>query len=103
MKPAADRSLRIDGAPAATVEFRFDGRRIVGRPGESIASALWAAGIRTLRHSPGRAAPRGVFCNVGVCQECVVVVEGRHRPACTTPVAPGLDVASIALDPDIGA
>jgi len=103
MKPAADRSLRIDGATAATVEFRFDGRRVVGRPGESIAAALWAAGIRTLRRSPGRGAPRGMFCNVGVCQECVVSVEGRRRPACTTTVSPGLDVVSIAADSDTAA
>lgn len=103
MKPAAERSLRIDGTAGATVEFRFDGRRVVGRPGESIAAALWAAGIRTLRRSPGCAAPRGVFCNVGVCQECVVVIAGRRQPACTTPVAAGLDVASLAHDPDAGA
>jgi len=103
MKPAADRSLRIDGESAATAEFRFDGRRVVGRPGESLASALWAAGIRTLGHSPGCAAPRGLFCNVGVCHQCVVVVDGLRRPACTTPVVAGLDVASIALDPDAGA
>lgn len=100
MKSAADRSLRIDGAPVTTVEFRFDGRQVVGRAGESIAAALWAAGIRTLRHSPGRAAPRGVFCNVGVCQECVVVIAGRRQPACTTPVTQGLEVTSIATEPE---
>ncbi|MEP7182423.1 MAG: (2Fe-2S)-binding protein [Betaproteobacteria bacterium] len=95
MKPAADRSLRIDGAPVTTVDFRFDGRPVSGRAGESIATALWAAGIRTLGHSPTRGTPRGMFCAVGVCQECVVLVDGRRQPACTTQIAAGLDVTSV--------
>jgi predicted molibdopterin-dependent oxidoreductase YjgC len=103
MKPAADRSLRIDGAPATTVEFRFDGRPVSGRAGESVATALLAAGVRTLGESPVRHAPRGMLCAIGVCQECVVVVAGRRQPACATPVAAGLDVTSIPCAADVAA
>ena len=95
MKPAADRSLRIDGAPATTIEFRFDGRPVSGCAGESVATALWAAGVRTLGHSPTLGTPRGMFCAVGVCQECVVLVDGRRQPVCTTPIAAGLDVIPV--------
>jgi aerobic-type carbon monoxide dehydrogenase small subunit (CoxS/CutS family) len=52
---------------------------------------LWAAGIRRLRGSPG-GAPRGLFCGMGVCQECVVEVEGATLPACQTRVADGMVV-----------
>jgi hypothetical protein len=79
----------------AAFEFTFDGRRVTARPGQSVAMALWAAGIRALRESPLDAAPRGVFCAIGVCQECVAVIDGVRRPACRVPARPGLDVLPI--------
>jgi hypothetical protein len=61
--------------------------------------ALWEAGFRALRPSPVDATPRGVFCAIGICQECAVIVEGVRRPACTTTVVPGLSVRSIRDHP----
>jgi predicted molibdopterin-dependent oxidoreductase YjgC len=68
----------------------FDGRTILGYEGESVASALLAAGIRTLRASPRAEAPRGAFCWMGICQECVVVADGVRRPACRLEVQDGM-------------
>ena len=83
------------GAP---IDFYFDERRVTGRPGQSVAIALWEAGIRTLRRSPVDRAPRGMFCAIGVCQECVVMIGEVRRPACMTLVQPGLRVR---LVPDL--
>ena len=79
------------GPPLA---FTFDGAPVGGYAGESVAAALLAAGISTLRRSPRDGAPRGAFCWVGICQECTVVVDGRRRPACGTAVTEGLVVLS---------
>jgi len=79
----------------ASVDFYFDGRLVTGRPGQSVAIALWDAGIRTLRHSPIDGAPRGMFCAIGVCQECVVMIGEVRRPACTTLVQSGLRVLPV--------
>ena len=68
-----------------------DGQSVQAYVGESLATALLAAGIATFRSSPG-GAPRSAFCHMGVCQECVVHVNGRAVPACTTVVEDGLDV-----------
>jgi len=85
-------SLRIAGiARGASISLSVDGRAVEAFAGESIATALWAAGIRHLRASPG-GAPRGMFCGMGVCQECVVEVEGVSVLACQTRVVEGLDV-----------
>jgi len=66
------------------VEFEFEGRRLFGRRGESLAAALAAAGIRELR-ATRRGEARGLFCGMGVCQECLVEVDGRaNRRACMT-------------------
>jgi len=92
-------SLRIAGiARGARVSLRVDGRTVEAFAGESIATALLAAGIRRLRSSPG-GAPRGVFCGMGVCQECVVEVDGLAVLACQTRVAPGIQVHLRRDDP----
>ena len=84
--------LRIAGVSrGAAVTLWVDGRAVPAFAGESIATALWAGGIRRLRTSPG-GAPRGMFCGMGVCQECVVEVEGVTVAACQTRVADGLSI-----------
>lgn len=85
----------MSGECGAAIDFTFDGRRVTAHPGQSVAMALWHAGIHALRESPLDTAPRGVFCAIGVCQECVVVIDGVRRPACTTLVRPGLNVLSL--------
>jgi len=86
------RPLRIPGlARGAPVTLRVDGRPLPAFAGESIATALLAAGIRTLRASPG-GTPRGLFCGMGVCQDCVVEADGATVPACRTRVREGMEV-----------
>jgi len=84
------------------VSFRFDGMTYVANEGDSIAAALLAAGVRTLRHSPSDDAPRGIYCGIGHCYECRVAVDGRASVrACLTPVADGMTVESgLAQEPD---
>ena len=77
------------------VVFSVDGRHVGAHAGEMLAAALMAAGIVKLRQSPG-GAPRGAFCLIGVCQECVVRIEGRTRQACLTPVTDGMVVELIS-------
>ncbi|HKT79779.1 MAG TPA: (2Fe-2S)-binding protein [Vicinamibacterales bacterium] len=87
--------LRIGGASRGRrVGFLFDGRPVSAYEGESIAGALACAGIRTLRTSPRSGAPRGMFCMMGSCQECVVRIDGRIALSCQEPVREGLDVRS---------
>lgn len=92
-------SLRIVGITrGASVKLYVDGRPVEAFAGENLATALWAAGIRQLRTSPGGAS-RGMFCGMGVCQECVVEVEGVAVLACQTRVAEGLEVHLRRDDP----
>jgi len=84
----------MSGNRGASVDFYFDGRVVTGRSGQSVAIALWDAGIRALRRSPVDSAPRGMFCAIGICQECVVMIDGVRRPSCVTVVQPGMRVLS---------
>ena len=65
------------------------------RPGENLATALFAAGTKTLRTSPRSGSPRGMFCLMGSCQECLVMVDEHRVLACRTTVADGMRVEVI--------
>ena len=77
---------------APPVEISFGGRPVAAFEGETVAAALTAAGIRTLR-TDDRGEPRGVFCGMGICFDCLVRIDGRaNQRACMTKVAPGMRV-----------
>ncbi|MFE6624481.1 (2Fe-2S)-binding protein [Streptomyces sp. NPDC008086] len=70
--------------------FTFDGEPVRARSGQSVAAALIASGRRSWRHTRIEGRPRGVFCGIGVCFDCLVTVNGRpnHR-ACLVEARPG--------------
>ena len=83
--------MRPTGSP---VGFSFDGREIEALEGETIAAALAASDIVAVRQARS-GAPRGPFCGMGVCFDCLVTVDGRpSQRACLTKVAAGMDVRS---------
>jgi predicted molibdopterin-dependent oxidoreductase YjgC len=71
----------------------FDGRSIDVRSGETIAGALLGSGITSWRTTRFGGRPRGVFCGIGVCFDCLVVVNGQpgHR-ACLRVAEPGDEI-----------
>ena len=94
---SAEDALRIhDANHTVAVELFLDGRRFTARAGESVAAALFASGVKTLRTSPRLREARGMFCLMGSCQECLVMVDGRRTLACQTPVTDGLRIETVA-------
>ena len=78
----------ISRGPAFQIEV--DGQTIAAYPGETIATALIAAGHRLIRYSSIAGEPRGLNCGMGVCFECLVTVNGHpDLRACITPAHPG--------------
>jgi hypothetical protein len=85
-----DRALVTRDEP---FEFEFDGCRVRAYPGETVGAALTAAGITTFRTTRVHGAPRGLFCGIGVCFDCLVVVDGApNQRACLTAALPDLIV-----------
>jgi glycine/D-amino acid oxidase-like deaminating enzyme/bacterioferritin-associated ferredoxin len=79
---------------AEPVRITFDGVVLEALPGETVAAALAAADIVTVRKSR-YSLPRGPFCGMGVCFDCLVTIDGRSsQRACLTKVAAGMDVRS---------
>lgn len=86
--------LRIDGFPrGAAITIIVNGRPLRAYEGETVHAALLAGGLLTLRRSRTLDEPRGIFCGMGVCQECLVTVDGvPHQRACMLPVAAGMEI-----------
>ena len=77
----------------ALVEFNFDGKTYTGYEGEPIAVALRAAGVMVHRHTMKNHEPRGIFCAIGRCTDCVMVVDGKpNTRTCVTPLEAGMKV-----------
>lgn len=87
-------AIRLDGVSshARRVRFAADGRVLEASEGAMLAAVLAAHGIVELRASPREGTPRGAFCYMGVCQECLVRVDGILAQACLTPVREGMQV-----------
>jgi len=78
------------------VRFVVDGQLVDAFEGESVAAALYAAGLRELRRSPRDGAPRGLFCMMGSCQECLVWVGARKLPSCQVAVDVALEIETLS-------
>lgn len=71
----------------------YDGKKIPAVSGEPVVAALLAAGVRIMRHTEKKDQPRGIFCGIGRCNDCKMVVDGvPNTRTCVTPVREGMVV-----------
>jgi D-hydroxyproline dehydrogenase subunit gamma len=84
---------RLPDAAGEGVTLTIDGRRIAARAGDSVAAALLAAGIAQCRTTPVSGAPRAPYCMMGVCFDCLVMIDDvGNRQACLVAVRDGMSV-----------
>jgi sarcosine oxidase subunit alpha len=80
---------------APDCEITFDGRRVPARAGESVASALLAAGRPLVARSAKYHRPRGPFCLAGSCGSCLARIDGQpNQRTCRVVCRPGMAVES---------
>lgn len=73
--------------------FRFDGKPVDAIDGDTVASAVFRAGVRTFTRSIKAHRRRGLYCLTGDCANCLVTIDGvPGERACVTPVREGIDV-----------
>ena len=76
---------------APLVEITVDGLAIPACEGEPILAALLANGIRINRYTVKKHEPRGLFCGIGQCTDCAMIVDGQPNVrTCITPVKAGM-------------
>jgi hypothetical protein len=78
-----------DLAPARFT-ISLDGEPIDVEPGQSVGAALIAAGHRSWRRTRAGDRPRGLFCGIGVCFDCLATINGQpNQRACLVEARPG--------------
>ena len=88
------KAIRIpDIARGTSFEIEVNGQKVLAYEGESLATVLMAAGIRSFEHHDAPHAPSRLFCGMGTCQQCLVTIDNLPNcQACQTFVRPGMKV-----------
>lgn len=77
------------------ISFTFNGEAFTCESGQSIAAALIAADNLELRRTRFESEPRSIFCGIGICFDCVVVIDGvSNQRSCLIEAKPGMKVES---------
>lgn len=80
------------GAGDAVVTVFVDGTAIAMRAGETAAAAVLLAGGPS-RTTPVTGAPRAPYCLMGVCFDCLLVIDGvASRQGCLEEVRDGMRI-----------
>ena len=75
------------------VTFYYDDKPLEGYEGEPIATALKENGVSVHRYTKKNHEPRGIFCAIGRCTDCVMIVDGvPNIRTCITPLKEGMRV-----------
>ena len=86
------------------VKFIYNGKELEGYQGEPISAALKVAGVMAHRYTAKTHEPRGVFCAIGRCTDCVMIVNGKPNiRTCITPLEEGMVVQTqygVSAEPD---
>jgi predicted molibdopterin-dependent oxidoreductase YjgC len=89
-KGGGDVTLTIDGKPVST------------RSDDSVAAAALASGVVRFRTSTVSGEPRGPYCMMGVCFECLLTIDGKsNQQACMVKVRPGMRVKTQSGRPSV--
>lgn len=85
--------LNFERVRGREVTIYFEGKPIKAHEGETIAMALYAAGVKTFQHSIEKHRPRGLFCAIGKCSSCLMKVNGiPNIRTCITLVEEGMQI-----------
>ena len=94
---------RVAARRESVIIVSVDARPVSAYAGETVAAVLLAEGIRVFRHTAKRGEPRGIFCGMGICYECLVTVDGvPNVRACVTTVEPGMVIQTGRSEPQHG-
>ena len=84
---------RLDESPRQTVTVVINGRSVAVPQGESVAAAVLAENIGYSRTTPVKQLPRAPFCMMGVCFDCLMVIDGvPNQQACMVQVRDGMRI-----------
>lgn len=86
---------RLHDPQDGLIRFEYDGRELTGCKGDTVAAALLAAGIVSIRTTVISGAPRAPYCMMGACFDCLVTIDGvGNRQACLVELGDAMRIES---------
>lgn len=75
------------------VTIYFEGKPLTAEKGDTVAAVLTSYGIKDFRYTRKRQEPRGIYCAIGRCTDCMMTINGKPNVrSCMTPVEEGMKV-----------
>ncbi|MGA8112357.1 MAG: (2Fe-2S)-binding protein [Actinocatenispora sp.] len=100
-QPRGPRRTGDDTTAPAGDQIVVDGVPVPLRPGDTVAACLLGEGRLSWRRTRQTGRPRGVFCGIGVCFDCLVTVNGTPGVrACRYTAAPGDEIRTGPAEPN---
>ena len=85
--------LAASNLNAGLLAVTIDGKPFAARDGDTVAATLLAAGLADCRTTPVLGSARGPFCMMGVCFDCLLVIDGRpNQQSCMIPTRDGMKI-----------
>lgn len=77
------------------ITFTFNGTELQGEQGQSVAAALLANQMRTTRYTRVESKPRGLFCGIGICFDCLLIINDQsNQKSCVVEIKEGMSVVT---------
>lgn len=77
------------------INLSFNGVSFTATPGKTVGGALADMGIHSWRATRIHGKPRGLFCGIGICHDCLITVNGiANQRACLVPITNGMQLES---------
>ncbi|MCX7325929.1 MAG: (2Fe-2S)-binding protein [Hyphomicrobiales bacterium] len=90
--------------PSRQVTIFVNGQALIAAVGDTVAAALLLTGNTRFRHTAKSNSPRGPYCGMGVCFDCLVTINGEpNRQACLALVQEGMEIMTGAAAPKLAA
>ncbi|MEU0506738.1 (2Fe-2S)-binding protein [Nocardia sp. NPDC005998] len=87
----------VEDGGTSIVHLTLDGQELLAHPGQTVGAALIDAGIQSWRTTRKNGRPRGLFCGIGICYDCLITVDGApNQRACLVPVREGMQLSTTA-------
>ncbi|MBJ7537655.1 (2Fe-2S)-binding protein [Marinomonas transparens] len=84
---------KVTSGEVQTITIQFEGETLVVRKGLNVAAALLEAGVKQFRETPVSGQARTPFCMMGVCFDCLLIIDGMHnQQSCMIEVAEGMKI-----------
>lgn len=84
---------KINDAVSPLMTLTVDGQAVTAEPGETVAAVLLRQPAPASRTTPVNGSPRAPFCMMGVCFDCLAIVDGAaSTQSCLVTVREGMRV-----------